>query len=409
VNKVLGFIKGNLIIVMSIVLILALLPVGYVFSSKWNNKVATEVKDAYDSEKRSLTSSGKVNYAVPAVLDGEQDLSESRAPNDAVTAFYKQAMEARIDQVEDVVTRGTAFNQGNHVELIPDLLPQVDHAPTRQRLGRQMSEAIVGTPDTPSVYQRKLRRINAGSPPSPAALASTLELYKTQLEQEYSSSNAQGQISPEQEEEVTEKLTARRLGEYISRSKSLTFYCNPGAFVNGEPSGPLKTTGADGFSIVPAFNWPPSQVSETVAFTWLWDFWVISDILDAAAAANTNAASGTIAIPDAPVKRIDSIRVSELKIEVAADDTSSGGRSGRGGRFSGQDQGNTDEKPNFTGRTGGVAHQRYLPWSHSFYTDPAAGTGGPLDMATAGNLVAGCAEIAPAAYTLFWQTNSGNT
>ena len=97
-NKVLGFIKGNLIIVISIVLILALLPAGYVFSSKWNAKVQAKVEDAYKSEKNKLTSSGRVNYAVPAVLAGERDISESRAPNAAVTAFYQQARAAREDE-----------------------------------------------------------------------------------------------------------------------------------------------------------------------------------------------------------------------------------------------------------------------------------------------------------------------
>lgn len=352
-NKVLGFIKGNLIIVISVVLILALLPVGYVFSSKWNADVAAKVKQAYDNEKRSLSSSGRVTYALPAVLEGEQDISESRAPNAAVTAFYEQAKSARIEQVDDVVNRGTAFNQGDHVQIIPGLLPSAPDARQRQKLGREMSEAIVGTLDTASVYQRKLRRLNAGAPPSAPALATSLEQYKNQLEQEYSNSSAQGNVSPEQQDEITQKLTARRMSQYISRAKALTFYCSPRAFVNGSEAGEATTSGNDGFSIVPAKNWSPSQVTETVAFTWLWDYWVISDILDAAARANMNAASGAISVPDAPVKRIESIRVSELKVEQgnSSDDNFSGGRSGRG--FN--DPAQSDTPASFTGREGGTA------------------------------------------------------
>jgi hypothetical protein len=352
VNKVLGFIKGNLIIVISIVLVLALLPVGYVFSSKWNAKVSEKVKGAYDTEKRSLTSSGRVNYALPAVLDGEQDLSESRAPNDAVTAFYEDAKQARIAQVEDVVERGTSFNQGDHVEIVPGLLPAAPNARDRQRLGRSMSEAIVGTPDTPSVYQRKLRRINAGAPPSVPSLATMLDQYKIQLEQEYSSANAQGQVSQDQQEEIKDKLTARRLNEYISRAKSLTYYCSPIAFVNGSATGELTTVDRDGHSIVPAQNWPPSQVTETVAYTWLWDFWVISDILDAAAQANMNAASGTMPIPDATVKRIESIRVSALEVEADESDQDGFGGGRPSGGFGDPE---VVEESSFTGREGGTA------------------------------------------------------
>lgn len=357
-NKVLGFIKGNLIIVISIVLILALLPVGYVFSGKWNAKVAEKVKSAYDSEKRSLTSSGKVNYALPAVLEGEQDISESRAPNDAVTAFYEDAKKARIAQVEDVVARGTTFNQGDHVEIVPGLLPKAPDARERQRLGRAMSEAIVGTRDTPSIYQRKLRRINAGAPPSVPSLATMLDQYKNQLEQEYRSANANGQITQEQQKEITEKLSARRLSEYIARAKSLTYFCSPEAFVNGAETGETTTIGSDGFSIVPALNWPPSQVTETVAFTWLWDYWVISDVLDAAAKANMNAASGAISVPEAPVKRIESIRVSALDVQESSASSSDDDFSPSRGGFGGDDDQGAPSA-SFTGREGGTANSPF--------------------------------------------------
>lgn len=358
-NKVLGFIKGNLIIVISIVLILALLPVGYVFAGKWNAKVSDKVKSAYDNEKRSLTSSGRVNYALPAVLEGEQDISESRAPNDAVTEFFENAKSAREQQVQDVVNRGTSFNQGAHVELVEGLLPKASDARTRQLLGRAMSEAIVGTPDTPSVYQRKLRRLNAGAPPSGNSLLSTLNQYKSQLEQEYRSAAVNSQVSQEQQKEIEEKLSARRMAEYIARAKSLTFYCTPYAIINGNATGETTTVNKqDGFSIVPAVNWPPSQVSESVAFTWLWDYWVISDILDAAALANSNAASGAMAIPEAPVKRIEYIRVSGLELASAGqsdEDSFGGGRPIRTGGSSFGDPEQTATQASFTGREGGTA------------------------------------------------------
>lgn len=353
-NKVLGFIKGNLIVVISVVLILALLPTGYVFSGKWNAKVKSSVKAAFDGEKRGLTSSGSVNYALPAVLAGEQDISESRAPNSFVTEFYKKAKAARVQQVEDVVNRGTAFNQGNHVELIPGLLPDAGDARTRARLGRSMSEAIVGSESSPSVYQRKLKRLNAGSPPDASVISQILEQSKQQLEQEFRSANADGNLSEEQKKRLDEALTARRLSEYIDRARSLTFYASTDAFVNGSTTTSEGTTvGRDGYSIVPGINWQPSQISESVAFTWLWDYWVISDILDAAAMANSSAASGAMSIPDGPVKRIDQIRVSALEVVsegAGTDDNSGGGRPSRGGS---SDDLQIAPEPNFTGREGG--------------------------------------------------------
>lgn len=330
-NKVIAFIKGNLIVVISVVLILALLPTGYVFASKWNAKVQTKVKDAYNSEKSRLNSSGRVNYALPAVLEGEADITETRAPNDQVTEFYKQAKEARIAQVNEVVERGEAFNKGDHVELVPGLLPDAGDPRSRQRLGRTMSEAIVGTLDTPSVYQRKLQRLNAGSPPNPEVLAQTLEQARNQREQDLKGNNPDGNLTEDQRKQLDEEMTSRRLGAYISRAKSLTFYCGTDAFVNGEASGEATTVSRDGYSIIPAVNWSPSQITESVAFTWLWDYWIVSDILDAAALANTNAASGAMSIPEAPVKRIDLIRISALEVnQVAASDDTGTARGSRG-------------------------------------------------------------------------------
>lgn len=329
-NKVIAFIKGNLIVVISVVLILALLPTGYVFASKWNAKVQTKVKDAYNGEKTRLNSRGRVNYALPAVLEGEADITETRAPNDRVTEFYKQAKEARIAQVNEVVERGEAFNKGTHVELVPGLLPDAGDARSRQRLGRTMSEAIVGTLDEPSVYQSKLQRLNAGSPPDPEVLAQTLEQAKAQREQDLKGNNPDGNLTDEQRKQLEEEMTSRRLSAYIGRAKSLTFYCSTDAFVNATSSDGATTVSREGYSVIPAVNWSPSQITESVAFTWLWDYWIISDILDAAALANTNAASGAMSILEAPVKRIDLIRISALEVDqgTAATDDPGGGRFG---------------------------------------------------------------------------------
>ena len=122
-NKIIGFIKANLVVVVSVVLILAVLPVGYIFSAKWNTQVHEKANAAYNKEKRTLTTKGTINYSLPAVLEGEQDLSETRAPNSAVTKFYKDHKAQREQQVQEVVERGTAFNQGDHVELVEGILP----------------------------------------------------------------------------------------------------------------------------------------------------------------------------------------------------------------------------------------------------------------------------------------------
>ncbi len=365
-SKIIGFIKANLVVVISIVMILAFLPTGYFFANKWNAKIYEKANSAYNKEKRALTSAGKITYALPAVLEGEADLSETRAPNHVVTQFYQNHKVQREAQVQEVVDRGTAFNQGDHVELVPGLLPRAPDDRTQKRLGREMAEAIVGTNSNASVYQRKLQRLNAGSPPDPEALQATLEDFKTREQQRYENASADGKMTGLQTEQLDKDLAARRLGEYIGRAKALTFYCTPETFVDRSESASGRSGGQSGgraskssYSVIPSAVPPLSTIDEALVFNWLWDYWIISDVLEAAALANQDPVSGAMSIPEAPVKRIESIRVSKIELGDASaqnpdDDSYSGGRNR--GSVRGDDDASSGT---FTQRAGGAPDSAY--------------------------------------------------
>jgi hypothetical protein len=370
-NKILDFVKGNLVVVISVVLMLAVLPTGLIFSGKWNAKVHEQADSAYKGEQRKITSAGKVNYSLPSVLEGEEDLSETRAPNQVVTRFYKARKEQREQQVQEVIERGTEFNRGHHVELVEGILPKAPDDRTQKRLGREMAEAIAGTISTSSVYQRKLQRLNAGSPMDAETLVLTLEELKTREEQRYQNASADGKMTPIQIEEMTKNLSARRLGEYIGRAKALTFYCSTDAFVDqsAQASGGRVSNQAKSseYSVIPSKVPLLSTIDEAVVFNWLWDYWLVSDVLDAVSLANSNPVTGAMAVPDAPIKRVESIRLSKLTLGEQAsasvpDDTQrylggGGGRDQRstsGGQTGGQGVGGADDSDApFTGRVGG--------------------------------------------------------
>ena len=367
-SKIIGFIKANLFITISVVLILAFLPTGFFFANGWNKSVHEEADKAYKSEKSKLTRKGSINYSLPAVLEGEEDLSESRAPNSAVTDFYAARKGEREDQVREVVERGTAFNQEGHAELVLGILPQAPDNKTQKRLGREMSELIVGTEANPSVYQRKLQRLNAGSPPDAESLLATIIDARDEQQKVYESENADGRMTPEQIKSLSNDMIARRMGEYIGRAKSLTFYCSMDSIVNSDSNVNARSKGA--YSIVPGEAQVVSAIDESVVFTWLWDYWMISDVLEAAALANTDAQTGAMAVPVAPVKSIEMIRVSKLEVseavgavtDTATDPTAgylAGGSRGRGGSGGGQQASTPGSKggpkASFTGRADGDA------------------------------------------------------
>jgi hypothetical protein len=321
VKRVLDWIKKNLVIVISAVLILVFLPAGWVFSSGWNKKVRTQATEAYTSTRGELQRVGSVTYALPAVLAGEESVSESRAPNRAVTDFFKQQGAVRLAQVRDVVERGTAFNRRSHRELVPGLLPAAPNNSALRRLGLEMAEQIAGTRDASgnvvraSVYDQLLRRLNAGAPPLPEELGSILAEHANREQERYASGSTDNRLTEAQTQQMAQDLVKRRLQEYAGRAKSLAFYATPES-IRG-PEG-VQQMQEPGWSRIPTTPPSQSEITEADAFVWLWDYWIVTDVLEAVALANTDRVSGAMPIPDAPVKRVERLRISEIRLPASA-------------------------------------------------------------------------------------------
>ncbi|MDF1869031.1 MAG: hypothetical protein P1U30_01470 [Phycisphaerales bacterium] len=354
-GNIIAWVKANLLIVISSVLILILLPTGWFFSNSWNKSIQEAATEAYNKEKRSLSSASTIEYSLPPVLNGEQDLSESRAPNSIVTSFYKEAKEERQRQVSEVVKRGTGFNKADHVVPVDNLLPDPGSQSNLRKQGTRLSELVAGTPEAPSLYTRLLRKLNAGDAPDPATLAASLSQFKSQQQAAYAATSSDGRVSQEQSDLLDADLIKRRLNEYATQAGSIAFYCPRWAIQTAAPE--------TGYSFIPNGIEAARQngigydsITEPLVYTWVWDYWIISDVLKAVAAGNIDASGVALAVPDAPVKHVESIRVQEFK--VAADnqpnefqqDDFGGGRGGRGGTFQAT---TSEEEPflSYTGRT----------------------------------------------------------
>lgn len=343
-GNILQWIKANLLIVISIALIVILLPVGWFFSNGWNTSIQEKATKAYNDEKSKLSRASSIEYSLPAVLKGEQPMIESRAPNTIVTDFYLNQIDQRKLQVQQVVERGTAFNQADHTVPIDGLLPEAASPSELRRNGSRLGEMIAGTIEQPSLYRRMLRKLNAGDAPDPEVLAASLKQYKEQQQEQYAATSSDGRVSAEQAKLLEQDLIRRRLGEYASIAESIAFYCPLSAIQAEQPE--------LGYSQVPSI--PPSydSITEQAVFTWVWDYWVIGDVLRAAAAANIDASGVSLPVPDAPIKHIENIRVSEFVVAAGGsefDDDFGGGRGGRNS-FAGDDAAAAGPK-SYTGRS----------------------------------------------------------
>ena len=317
---VLDWVKKNLIIVISAVLILVFLPVGWVFSTGWNKKVRDQATQAYSSTRSDLQRVGSVTYALPAVLAGEQSLTETRPPNRAVTEFYQQQSAVRLAQVRDVVERGTAFNRRNHRALVTGLFPKAANNNALRRQGLEIAEQIAGTRDAagnvvrPSVYDTLLRRLNAGSPPDPAEMGSVLAEFATREQERFAAGSTDGRLTEAQTQQLGQDLVRRRLQEYAGRAKSLAFYASLDA-IRGADTAQMQDSG---WSRIPSVAPSQSEITEADAFVWNWDYWVVTDVLEAVALANTDRISGAMPIAEAPVKRVERLRISDVRLPAAA-------------------------------------------------------------------------------------------
>ncbi len=356
-GTILQWIKANILIVISSALIVILLPVGWFFSSGWNNSIETAATDAFNKEKNSLRKASSIEYSLPAVLSGEEGLSESRAPNSIVTKFYQERKDERDIQVAEVIERGTQFNIENHKVLVEGLLPEAESDSELRSRGFRLGELIAGTDEAPSVYTRLLRKLNAGDAPDPETLQATLEQFKQQQEDNYAATSSDGNVSVEQAALLDQALIKRRLDEYAGRAESIAFYCPISAIQTESPEA--------GYSHVPAVPPGYDPINPSAVYTWTWDYWVISDVLRGITAANTDASGVSLAVPDAPVKHVEKIRVKEFGAAIAqATDDDYGSSSRSGGRDSRSSSSSPDPTEStvtksYTGRTGGVMGSLY--------------------------------------------------
>ena len=357
-KSVLTWIKSHLVIVICAVLILIVLPAGFVGASMWNTSIKESAQSAFNETKGQLDRQRRVTYTLPAVLEGETPIEETRAPNRAITQFFSEQRAQRERQVGAVLDDAVARNAAGHEVLVEGVFPSAPTQREQQRLIRELIAEIAGLDERTGVIERMLDDADAGGPVD----AEQLSLVQGDLdsrEREQMSQSGSEQPSVEQLEALGERLRNARLGEISRRANELSFYAEPDAFI-GAAGGPEFGTLP---SVMPAQG---EIVPVTDAFVWQWDIWVMQDVINAIRTANSDPITGPASVPDAVVKRVDEVRVQRMEIAGGSAGNDFGGsdfddpraarfrdqRSGQGGF--GQPAGGASAgswAPTFTGRS----------------------------------------------------------
>lgn len=281
-SRLLAWVRSNIATVLLIALMAVSLPVAWGISAAWNARIRharqAEASDALNRLK------ARVTYQLPAIdpaREPEPPTLRNVVPNDAITEAFRALKEQREQQVRRVVQAAVQFNQRARQPLVPGLFPQPDPA-QEQLLRLEMAKVVTGRVGEP-LFQRLLRRINAGEPPDPALVAERLQDARTrELER----------LGPNPDEqarrELDRKMFARRFAEYQSLAQKLSVYAGPHVF-----------TGTS----IPA-DMPTAPPSLPLCFQWQFDYWTCEDIIEAIRLANSGPAGRLQPLDSAPVKRI---------------------------------------------------------------------------------------------------------
>jgi hypothetical protein len=303
-KKILGWIKANLVIVISLVVILVSLPLGYVFSNSWNKKIRTG-REAEAKKALSDINATTVTYALPAAMPGDKPLEVKAVPTTKLTNWFAEQRELIEAEVEGVVAQATEFNQKARKPLVTGLFPQASNRRDEEQRIFAFIEELCGDPDRdkPSAYQRLISRFNAGERSDAGKLASTLH----DLSERLKAANGNRALTVEEDAALTKQLTDRRIGELRRRAQEVTFYASVGAFsVDSQQQ-------QAGWSKVPVAK-PSGVPTLDECFIFQWDYWVIEDILSAIARANTDQSGEELMVERGAVKRLVSLRIKDPPI-----------------------------------------------------------------------------------------------
>lgn len=289
-KPILAWIKGNLLVVIFTALVVIVLPIGYVFSAKWNESIKTKRTEEVKADLDKLAV--KVSYAIPTLDPSEPAVTQNDVPNAVRTAFFKENKEAVLKQADGVVARAVAFNERDHKPLVDGLFPDAK-GEAMQLKPFELADDLIGKEGQASVYQELLDRVRAGSPRPADKLAPILDDVATREKEAILGQNSSRQLTQEETKRIIDKVVSRRLGEYQARAREISMYAGLDAFA---------VDSSRGMSLLRVK--PKMVPSLEECFGWQADLWMFSDLFEALAAANTDSSGKPLNVDQGVVKRV---------------------------------------------------------------------------------------------------------
>ncbi len=288
-NKLVGWAKSNLVIVVSMAVAIIVLPVALFFSLQWNASIREQVEQNV-SQVTSGLNQIEVEYEIPSLRPGEEGWSERMPPTAEMTRLVAERRREIVEQSEEARRAAIERNSAGKELLVEGLLPGPLDETVRTPLSSEMIEAW------PRAHAELLASIGAGLPLPDPEVARRLQARQQQEIAARVRNRVDQNLSAEEQAEIRAILSELRLELYRSHAAGLRVYAEPSVF--------------DALERVPPDGSIPSQ-SEYQRLFWDWQhtYWVHEDIVDAIAKAATRADGSPMSVLESPVKRVLSIDV----------------------------------------------------------------------------------------------------
>ncbi|HMN97687.1 MAG TPA: hypothetical protein PKC43_14560 [Phycisphaerales bacterium] len=279
-SKIISWLRSNVLIVALAAVLLAAPPLGFVFASGLAEKVRTEAQArAQKLSQLEALQRTQVTLAIP----GETPISVSTVVNRRLIERYEQIvrdLQRDAGEVRDIILRQ---NRQSHDLIIPRLFPEMP-IHERDTLPQEMFERVR------QAYVDLLKQVRGGTPPSAVELARGLAV----REEQYITANlrkaSRRDLSSEELAALTKELSNARLARYGDAAQAIGMYIAPGAI----PVPPESLR---------------SGASPRQLFGWQWNFWIVSDVLNALHDANVAVGGEQGSVVSNPVKRVLSLRI----------------------------------------------------------------------------------------------------
>ncbi|MBL8762954.1 MAG: hypothetical protein JNM07_01625 [Phycisphaerae bacterium] len=327
-KKVLAILKRHWMVLSMAVIVLAAVPAMMWFSGSMGAKQLTDIQSKVDADLKDMANgSPRVSYALPGATPGSPAAVElSAPPNTVLTNWFKERREKQQAQLNGLVGRALEFNRGARKPLVDGLFPEPSRAEKQTKpleFARAYTE--VATADL-------LKRINAGAPPEPTALA--MQVSESNDQKRVASGAAQ--LPPDEEAKLREELVKLRKSKVQARASEIAVYAEPSVFVNVPKLKPED---------------PPRSLRE--CWDWQQQHWAHESLIEAVRLANEQTAGEGTGVLGAAVKRLVSIVVDKPMGARQTEEDSGEARAAPAGGGGGEGAMKPNYRASITGRVAG--------------------------------------------------------